>query len=33
VLPSTRTLVLGVCVWLVAYVLVRAMKKSGYVKG
>jgi hypothetical protein len=33
VLPSTRTLAVGLCLWLVAYVLVRAMKKSGYVKG
>jgi protein-S-isoprenylcysteine O-methyltransferase Ste14 len=33
VLPSTLSLVVGLCVWFAAYVLVRAMKKSGYVKG
>jgi protein-S-isoprenylcysteine O-methyltransferase Ste14 len=33
VLPSTLSLVLGLGVWFAAYVLVRAMKKSGYVKG
>jgi protein-S-isoprenylcysteine O-methyltransferase Ste14 len=33
VLPSTLSLGLGLGVWFAAYVLVRAMKKSGYVKG
>jgi protein-S-isoprenylcysteine O-methyltransferase Ste14 len=33
VLPSVRTLVIGLCLWLAAYALVRAMKKGGYVKG
>jgi hypothetical protein len=33
VLPSTLSLVVGLFVWFAAYVLVRAMKKSGYVKG
>jgi protein-S-isoprenylcysteine O-methyltransferase Ste14 len=33
VLPSTLSLGLGLGVWFIAYVLVRAMKKSGYVKG
>jgi hypothetical protein len=32
-LPSTLSLGLGLGVWFIAYVLVRAMKKSGYVKG
>jgi protein-S-isoprenylcysteine O-methyltransferase Ste14 len=33
VLPPARTLAVGLCLWLAAYVLVRAMKKGGYVKG
>jgi protein-S-isoprenylcysteine O-methyltransferase Ste14 len=33
VLPSTLSLGLGLGVWFIAYVLVRAMKKSGFVKG
>jgi hypothetical protein len=33
VLPSTLSLGLGLGVWFAAYVLVRAMKKSGFVKG
>jgi protein-S-isoprenylcysteine O-methyltransferase Ste14 len=32
VLPSGRSLAVGLACWLAAYVLVRAMKKSGYVK-
>jgi protein-S-isoprenylcysteine O-methyltransferase Ste14 len=33
VLPSAVTLTVGLCLWLAAYVLVRTMKKRGYVKG
>lgn len=33
VLPSFGALAVGLCLWLAAYVVVRTMKKSGYVKG
>jgi protein-S-isoprenylcysteine O-methyltransferase Ste14 len=33
VLPPARTLVMGLCLWLAAYVVVRTLKKSGVVKG
>jgi protein-S-isoprenylcysteine O-methyltransferase Ste14 len=33
VLPSARTLATGLCLWLAAYILVRTLKKRGYVTG